>query len=369
MACCDRSKKKNYISTGHQSGLNGNHYESVLASDSAMALGAPKSGPAHASGFSIEGFERSDYASICRVHNEVYRDYPRTIGELMHDDRAIEENGYFLNRIVAREKGSKVVGYGGMMERVEQYQPGSLFVEVAVEPRSNGSGLWRSLYRELEVRARSRKAKLLKATAIEHDPFARDSWREMGLEEKSAGVESRLDLGKLCHDELSRRLALFDDREIAFSTLAKEKRLNPKCESEIYDFETRAGVDVPATDRWRVMTMPEYHDLVFASPSVTPSAWFLAKKGSRYVGETSLLRNRLWPNRSIGTGFTCVIQDFRGKGLARHLKLTSFKWAKEHGYACVRTWNDSDNGPMLTLNRELGFKRHALWFRLEKRLR
>ncbi|MGP8125764.1 MAG: hypothetical protein ACLQEQ_07895 [Nitrososphaerales archaeon] len=44
-------------------------------------------------------------------------------------------------------------------------------------------------------------------------------------------------------------------------------------------------------------------------------------------------------------------------------------WAKEHGYAYVRTWNDSDNRLMLTLNRALGFKKHSLWFRLEKRSR
>jgi hypothetical protein len=47
----------------------------------------------------------------------------------------------------------------------------------------------------------------------------------------------------------------------------------------------------------------------------------------------------------------------------------AMKWAKNCGYDHIRTWNDSENRPMLNLNRELGFEKHALWLRLEKKLR
>ena len=321
---------------------------------------ASKERPEAGSRFEILDFEESQYESIRRVHNRVYRDYPRSLEELMHDDEAIERSGHFLSRLVATKRGSGVVGYGGMMERVERYQPGTLYVEVAVDPRLAGSSLWESLYRNLEERAKSRGTKVLKAEVSERDSFGRGSWREVGFEEKSSGVESRVDLGTFGYDELGQQLGLFKDGDITFSTLAREKRVNPDHELDIIEMERRAGADVPVTDRWSQLTPKEYHNLVFANPSTVPAAWFIAKRGSRYIGESYLVRNRLWPHRSIGTGFTCVIQEYRGKGIARHLKLVALKSAKAPRVRPSRTWNDSENRPMLGLNKELGFERHAL---------
>ena len=34
----------------------------------------------------------------------------------------------------------------------------------------------------------------------------------------------------------------------------------------------------------------------------------------------------------------------------------------------IKTWNDSTNSPILRLNRKLGFRRHAVWSKLEKKL-
>ena len=330
---------------------------------------APERRPVTRSDFKILDFENSQYESICKLHNLVHRDYPQSLDEFAHDDQAVVKNGYFLNRLVAIRGGKRVVGYGGIMERVETYIPKTLYVEVVVDPRRTDSSHWESLYRKLEDRAKSRGTKVLKAIVSELDSFGKESWRGVGFEEKSASVESRLDLRKLGRDELSRQLRLFGERVITFSNLAQERRRNSKHEAEIYDMEKSAGADVPATDRWRPMTRSEYHNLVFASPSVVPTAWFIARDGPQYVGESCLLRNRLWPHHSIGTGFTCVLRDYRGRGIARHLKIMALRWAKDRGFDHIRTWNDSENDPMLNLNRELGFEKHALWLRLEKHLR
>ena len=48
------------------------------------------------------------------------------------------------------------------------------------------------------------------------------------------------------------------------------------------------------------------------------------------------------------------------------LKLHVIKYAKEHGYTLIKTWNDTENLPILALNEKLGFVRQPAWVEYEK---
>ncbi len=320
--------------------------------------------------FRITAFNSSQYWSVCRVHNAAHGDYPLAIAELKHDDRVIVENGYFLGRFAASELESRrVVGYADASEKIERHQPGTLYVQVVVNPQFSKSGTWEALYDKVEQLAQKKGSTFLRAEVSGRDAITLERWESLGFVERSRSIESRLDLRRIRRKALELELDSTARPDIAFTTLAKEKLRNSRYVRDIYDMENSAGQDVPITDRWRRMNVSEYVDLVHKSPTVVPSAWFLAKHGNVYVGESFLLRNRRWFPASIGTGFTCVRREFRGRGIARHLKLLGIKWAKEHEVGFIRTSNDSDNEPMLTLNRELGFERYTTWLKLEKRLR
>ena len=57
----------------------------------------------------------------------------------------------------------------------------------------------------------------------------------------------------------------------------------------------------------------------------------------------------------VWTGFTCSHPDYRGRGIARAVKLQSLAQAIELGIPSVRTGNDSENAPMLHINEALGY--------------
>ena len=72
-----------------------------------------------------------------------------------------------------------------------------------------------------------------------------------------------------------------------------------------------------------------------------------------------------YPERnSAYNAFTGVERDYRGRGLAQALKLLAVRFAQHYGAAYIRTNNDSQNAPMLAVNRKLGYRPEPGKYRL-----
>jgi GNAT superfamily N-acetyltransferase len=75
--------------------------------------------------------------------------------------------------------------------------------------------------------------------------------------------------------------------------------------------------------------------------------------GSHPVG---LARLRRQGNRAALNAFTAVDPDYRGRGIARALKLRTVLWARENGVEHLYTGNDAENRRMLDINLRLGYQ-------------
>ncbi|GAA1933168.1 GNAT family N-acetyltransferase [Nocardioides hwasunensis] len=96
---------------------------------------------------------------------------------------------------------------------------------------------------------------------------------------------------------------------------------------------------------------------------VTPERWatswlgdpmFLAVHDGRVVGCAGLVTEADVPHRAENA-LTAVRRDWRGRGLAIHLKQRTLAWAAEHGITEVYTWTQDGNHAMRTLNERLGY--------------
>jgi GNAT superfamily N-acetyltransferase len=76
-----------------------------------------------------------------------------------------------------------------------------------------------------------------------------------------------------------------------------------------------------------------------------------------------------FPKRgTVWTGYTCTRADYRGRGIARAIKLQSLAQAVHLGVPFVCTDNDAENAPMLHINEALGYVRRPGFVEHHKRV-
>jgi GNAT superfamily N-acetyltransferase len=69
---------------------------------------------------------------------------------------------------------------------------------------------------------------------------------------------------------------------------------------------------------------------------------------------------------ALGQGLTATDPDYMGRGIAWALKLFTVRYAQERGYERIKTWNDSENHTMLSINLRLGFAPRPAWITVER---
>lgn len=135
---------------------------------------------------------------------------------------------------------------------------------------------------------------------------------------------------------------------------------------KLYELNKRTVQDVPHTVTIVHEAFDDFERRVNA-PDRPPDRFWIALAGDRPVAMTYLkfppVRGTVW------TGYTCTHPDFRGRGIARAVKLQSLAQAAELGVPVVRTDNDSENAPMLHINERLGYVRRPGFVEHHKRVR
>jgi GNAT superfamily N-acetyltransferase len=81
---------------------------------------------------------------------------------------------------------------------------------------------------------------------------------------------------------------------------------------------------------------------------------FLALYEGEVIGCAGLIRDTDQPDRGENA-LTAVLREWRGRGIASHLKRRTLQWAAANGVREVYTWTQAGNDPMRRLNEHLGY--------------
>ncbi len=143
-------------------------------------------------------------------------------------------------------------------------------------------------------------------------------------------------------------------REQGITCAAIAGDADPANWARCHEVEATAGEDMPRTGPYLRPTFEQYMNWM-ETPDVSPFWCFTAREGERVVGLTNLRFPPVQGN--VWTGFTGVLREYRGRGIARAVKLAVLRQAIEQNVTRIRTDNDETNAPMLHVNEELGFQR------------
>lgn len=233
--------------------------------------------------------------------------------------------------VLARD-GDTVVGHG-LAQRAESANSGGVIPRVLPEHRRQGVGS--ALLRRLSDHVDSLGLPMLRAS-VDDEPSLRFAQR-FGFVEVNREVEQTY-------------------------TLTEAPAVTPAPPGiEVVTAQERPGLWASCFDRFGREALA---GLAVDTPlDVSIERWtrdwlgdpmFLALHDGEVVGCAGLGLDADNPTRAENS-LTAVRGDWRGRGLAVHLKQRTLAWAAAHGITEVYTWTQDGNAAMRTLNTRLGY--------------
>ncbi|MDR5682639.1 MAG: GNAT family N-acetyltransferase [Armatimonadota bacterium] len=311
----------------------------------------------------IRPFEESDYPALAEMRNENHPTDPVTADTLRFWWEAAAAAGVHRERYVATDPDSgDPIGSAWFGHNAEMFHPDKYDCQVIVRPAFGGRGVGSQLWEVLHARLRERAAILARARVWEAHPHAVAFARRRGFRERRRTWQSILDVRGVDLAAHAHRWDRLRTRGIWITTLAQERTQDPDCLRKLHRLHDLALRNMPLPDEPTGVPWESFLRWVTGEKAI-PEATFIAKDGDRYVGCSHLERDD--EPGTLGQGLTATDPDCTGRGIAWALKLCTVRYAQEHGYQRIKTWNDSANHAMLSINLRLGFVPQPAWITME----
>lgn len=312
----------------------------------------------------IRPFTANDYPKTVAVLNAVHPDYPDTVAELCFFDEHRDPKCRF-ERWVA-ERDGVVVGIGQWGHATGWFHPRKFWMELSVHPEHQGRGVGSALYEHLVEILRPLDPLLVRAGAREDKLHSVQFLLNRGFVEDMRSWESRLDVEAFDPSPFAGVDEAVRAAGIEIKTL-RDLEADPERNRELYELDWALEQDVPQPEPPTRVSYEFFLEHTLQNPNLLPDAYFVAVHGETYAGLSTLWTSL--GNADLYTGLTGVRREYRRRGIALALKLRAISYAQAHGHAVIRTWNESNNLPMLSINERLGFVKQPAWIDFVKTFR
>ncbi len=253
-----------------------------------------------------------------------------------------------LQRTVALQPDGTVAGYANTTHL--PFMPDGRFsIRVAVDRAHQRMGTGSLLFDVAMRFAREAGATSLEAFCREDDQAAVRFAAKRGFAVTRQNFTSALDLATFDENPFTPALASSEARGLRFTTYAALGD-SPATRQMLYDLEQAVSLDFPGNEH-DFPPFPVWERLLLGAPWFRPEGVHLALDGDAWVG-LSILAFHPDEGSHYLTG---VLRSHRGQGLATALKLLAIRSALAAGISRVKTQNDSENEPMLAINRRMGY--------------
>jgi len=172
--------------------------------------------------------------------------------------------------------------------------------------------------------------------------------------------ESRLYLIDFDEQRFAGTVARMETEGIRFLSLA-DLGDTDEARRRMYDINATFARDVPERDG-EFMPFEQFQKTVCSASWYRPDGEIVAAVGDTWVGMAAV--GYFANTNSMYNMFTGVDPAWRGRGIAHALKLLAIACARRYGADYISTNNDSENAPMLAINRTLGYQPEPGYYRM-----
>jgi RimJ/RimL family protein N-acetyltransferase len=270
-------------------------------------------------------------------------------------------------RFIAEVDGEPVALLARTHGPWEQVEARNSYVGVYLDKARLGSDLPVSLWEWLTADAFADGALVLEAQVVEDEAEMIEALARLGFERDRTERVWELDLAKhgprlIAEAHAARAKAQAEGIEML--TLSEWK--DPESLRKLHALAELTRRDVPTSYPIPPQSYDDFIERMGAPDRRQDRVWVASDAGD----PVALSFLRFPPVRGqVWTGYTATHPDYRGRGLARGVKLQTLAQAAELGIPSVLTDNDSENAPMLHINETLGYEARRGFISFVKRVK
>lgn len=309
-------------------------------------------------------YDQTDVEAFIQIKNSIFPDKLETAARWMH--LFASRPNHCLIGWNAVEENGRMIAVGGYSQQANIYHPQKFTVELFVHPAYQQQGYGRRLYSETLATLQAHQPQTLYANIRETAQPALDWAVRLGFREVMRTWESTVDPRTIPLANYAWTTAKMVEHGVTivpFDSLP----ISEDRDRAMFDLYTAINRDIPyfaprgqddyQTWRQRRLNTPTY---------IEGASWVAMHEG-RMVGYSAFSQSMAVPTE-LYQGLTGVRRDWRRKGIATALKVRGIEWAIAHNYTKIRTFNASNNEPMLAINIEMGFRRQPALIDFQKDL-
>jgi mycothiol synthase len=303
---------------------------------------------------------QTDYPHLAAIENAVFTDEFFTAEGFREEDERLPS--YVKYKRFVAWLGEQAVGFAQYSQNPGQHHPQRFMLWVEVHPEFVRRGIGGLLYQSL-IEDVAQHNPIGFSGNTREDKYGLAFLKARGFVEKMRTWENRIDLAMYDHSPHQPLHGQLETQGIQLINL--EQFLERFTPERYYHLNMTLSRDVPRLYPMTERSFEEWASWNLRSPKVLRAGTFFAILSDEPIGMSQLFKS---DGAYLTIGLTGVVAEHRGKQLALALKTACLEWAKTGGYPEIRTWNDSNNAPILTLNTKLGFVRCPAWIECLKEL-
>ncbi|WP_066319204.1 GNAT family N-acetyltransferase [Bacillus sp. FJAT-29814] len=279
----------------------------------------------------------------------------------------LNENGLLVGfgrtRVIAETEEGQIIGYGAAF-RAPWVDPGQVGSEFCVHPDYRGQGVGEMILSHINNWANGHQASVLSSIVMDWIDGSLPFVQKRGFVLDAHVFELELDVNQFDAPKYAGFVDQVISSGIQFVTLAEQP--GEESEHKLYELSVETSKDnpgqfgsLPPFEQWRKEFLPEV---------TSRNDWvFIAVEGDRFVGVS-----QLYSTENAGviyTNYTGVRKEYRGRGIAKALKLLSIQAAINEGAHTMTTDSEKNNAPMQHINRSLGYRPGKGHYRILKQFK
>ena len=279
---------------------------------------------------------------------------------------ANNRDDFNYGRFIAEVDGAPVAYLAWAHGPWEKLPERNCYVDLYLDAAHMNDELLSYLARWIEDEAAEQGAWTLNAATAEEETHMKAVLQQLGFEREREDRVWDLNLAKhgarLAGEAAQARNAM-EAQGIELTTISGWR--DPQKYEKLHRLSNETRQDIPSSTP--IIPQPfEYFMKRIQTPGNRLDRMWIALDGDEPVAMSHLsfppVRGNVW------TGYTGCARAYRGRGIARAVKLQTLGQAVELGVTHVRTDNDYENAPMLHINEKLGYESLPGYVNYVKRL-